>query len=69
MAGDEVHFWLWLFTVATAIAGGALSLWGSVLQRKEPAPGTPVGRGYRLVMGSYVLMTVSIVTFVVRGLV
>ena len=69
MASEQTHFWLWMFTVATAVVGGALSLWGAALQRR--AAGDPAARrkGDRFVMASYVLMSASIATFVVRGFV
>ena len=68
MAGAQMDMLLWLLTVGTAVAGGVLSLWGTARQRKDLAAGTPRGLGYRLMMSSYVLMSVSISIFVVRGL-
>ena len=61
--------WLWAATVATAVAGGILSVIGSARQRMDSAEGRERGRGYRMVMMSYVLMTTSVVIFAVRGLI
>lgn len=49
--------------VVTAVAGGALSLWGTARQRKDAATGA------RMVMASYILMSVSIVFFAIRGVI
>lgn len=67
MTGAPAHFWLWLLTVATAVAGGALSIWGTSLQRREASHSGSGRTGYRVVMASYVLMSISIGVFVIRG--
>lgn len=69
MATDQVQFWLWVLTVATAVAGGVLSVLASRMQRNAAANEERGSRAWRLMMGSYVLMSVSILFFVVRGLV
>lgn len=69
MATDQLDFWLWILTVGTAVAGGVLSIWGTSRQRKDVAAGKPDRPGHRMVMGSYVLMSISIAFFAIRGLV
>ncbi len=65
---DDVHFWLWVITIATAVVGGALSLVGTVLQRKEAAVGSARGVGFRVLLVSYGFMTASMLVFAARGL-
>jgi hypothetical protein len=64
---DDMHFWLWVITVATAVAGGLLALWGSSLQRRQAATESDRGAGFRVMLASYVFMTLSMVTFAARG--
>jgi hypothetical protein len=69
MASDsDVHFWLWVVTVATAVIAGVLSVVGTVLQRKEAAGGSDRGFGFRVILVSYGFMTASMVVFAARGL-
>lgn len=69
MASDgDVHFWLWVVTVATAVIGGVLSVVGTLLQRKEAAGGSDRGVGFRVMLVSYGFMTASMVVFAARGL-
>lgn len=64
----DVHFWLWLVTVATAVTGGVLSIVGTVLQRKEAAGGSDRGFGFRVMLVSYGFMTASMIVFAARGM-
>jgi len=68
MQGASTDLVLWLLCVATAIAGGAMSLYAASLERKERSGAGHGRNARRLMLGSYVLMTVSIVIFAVRGL-
>lgn len=67
MANDELHFWLWVATVASAVIGGLLSMLGTALERRECAPGARGGLGFRLVLGGYTFMTASMLVFIARG--
>jgi hypothetical protein len=64
----DVHFWLWLVTVASAVIGGVLSIVGTMLQRKEAASGAENGVGFRVVLLSYGFMTASMIVFAARGM-
>lgn len=67
MPDDEVHFWLWIATVAAAVIGGVLAALGTALKRKESAAGAPGGLGFRLMLASYAFMTASMLVFAARG--
>jgi hypothetical protein len=64
---DDMHFWLWAITVATAVAGGLLAVWGSSLQRRRAATERDRGAGFRVMLASYALMTLSMLLFAARG--
>lgn len=55
---------LWSLTVATALAGGGLSL---AAYRMRTAPAGAPGRSNRLYLASYILMSLSIALFTVAG--
>lgn len=65
---DDVHFWLWIVTVAAAVIGGVLAVLGTALKRRESAARTRGGLGFRLMLASYTFMTVSMLVFAARGL-
>ena len=58
---------LWWIMVATGCAAAASSLFAAALGRRSNAEATAVQR-FRLTIASYVLLSVSVLTFVTRGL-
>ena len=66
MAGDDTYLW-WLMVV-TGIAAAALSLCATLLDRRPAATPTSEQR-FKLHIASYVLMSVSILTFIFRELI
>lgn len=61
---DGLRFWLWVLTVATAVAAGLLAV-GATLRRR--AVGRP-GAGSRMMLASYACMSASMLLFAARGL-
>ena len=64
---DDVHFWLWIATVATAVIGGVLAVLGTALKRRESAARARDGLGFRMMLASYAFMTASMLAFAARG--
>ena len=65
IAGDGV---LWWIMVVTGCAAAALSLWSSALRRRRAGEAAAV-QSHRLDMASYALLSVSVLSFVARGLI
>ena len=58
---DDVHFWLWIATLAAALIGGVLAVVGTALKHRGDL-------ATRLMLASYAFMTASMVVFAARGL-
>lgn len=67
MEASGGQFYLWILTVAMAVIGGILSLWGAAVQKKEAATGIPKDKAYRIVIASYICMSASMFVFALRG--
>jgi len=64
----ETDNFLWWFTLVTGVGAAALSICASILDpRRKPRP--MPGRRFALHIASYVLLSVSILGFIVRGLI
>jgi hypothetical protein len=64
----ETDNFLWWFTLVTGVGAAALSICATVLDRWLKARSKP-GRGFALHIASYVLLSVSILGFIFRGLI
>ena len=63
------QFWLWVSTIATAVAGAGLSLWGTALQKRSPPAAGSRPTAHYLVLAGYALTSVSVLLFALRGLI
>jgi hypothetical protein len=62
-----VDTWLWIAMVITAVLGGVLCFYGASLRDRtgdKTAPGAP---GFRIIMAGYVMTSVSVLLFAIRG--
>lgn len=58
---------MWWIMVATGFAAAALGLFAAALGRRSNAEATATQR-FRLTIASYVLLSLSVLTFATRGL-
>ena len=64
----EIDNFLWWFTLVTGIGAAALSICTTILDRRPKSRSTP-SRRLALDIATYILLSVSILGFIVRGLV
>lgn len=64
--GQGVDQYLWGASVLTAIAGGILSVCGTLLQGRA-GPKQSRSIGHHVVLASYALFSISVLLFAIRG--
>jgi len=61
-------FGLWVLSIAMAVLAGATSLWAEWMRRRGPRSEQAARSSERWTLLAYVLMTISILGFIARGL-
>ena len=64
----ETDNFLWWFTLMTGVGAAAVSIFATILDRR-PTRRTAPGQWFSLHIASYVLLSASILGFIVRGLI
>lgn len=64
----EIDIFFWWFTLVTGVGAAALAICATVLDRRPDSRPTR-GKRFALHIASYVLLSVSVLGFIIRGLI